>query len=317
MYTVTIEWDGEKPPTTFYNRLKKLGLYVRGDKELSPLARRMRRAEERNTTNETIGKAVIVQEGIVVCESESLAREIFLLARYLGARVVQLNRSYSVDFVQSAEDAQIYEKLESTFGKRGRPSTPVADWVVTCMEQCCSTFDVPQARDVVSCPSCNGLRVKTRIGTLSSYKFPESSEGSLIERWIRHRFVRREFEVPGDNSVDTPNQTSGDIHLDKERKVVEMMENSPAFLQDLGALPENVAIRVLDGVFTARTYASADDRKESRLRTCLLLYEKGVDTMDVSLLEDANSVELIDASSIFTPQTIAGYWMVARKSSKL
>lgn len=307
MYRVTIEWDGSKPPTTFYNRLRRLGLRVRGDKELSPLARRV------NTDN----SAVIVQEGSISCESESLAREIFLMARYHGARVVQLDRSYSVDFVQSAEDAKIYEKLESTLGKRGRPSTPVADWVVTCMEQCCSSFDVPQARDVVSCPNCNGLRVKTRTGTLSAYKFPESTEGSLIARWIRHRFVRREFEVPGDNSVTTPQIISTDIGVDKERKIVEMMEQSTKFLQDLEKLPENVAIRTLDAVFAARTYSSVDDRKDSRLRTCLLLYEKGVDTMDVSLLEDNSHVELIDASSIFSPQTIAGYWLVARGKSSM
>jgi hypothetical protein len=60
-----------------------------------------------------------------------------------------------------------------------------------------------------------------------------------------------------------------------------------------------------------------DDRKDSRLRTCLLLYEKGVDTMDVSLLEDESNVELIDASSIFSPQTIAGYWLIARGKSSV
>ena len=306
MYRVTIEWDGNKPPTTFYNRLRKLGLFVRGDKELSPLARRV------NSDN----SAVIVQEGSISCESESLAREIFLMARYHGASVVQLDRSHSIDFVQSAEDARIYEKLESTLGKRGRPSTPLADWVVTCMEQCCTSHEVPQSRDVVSCPNCNGLRVKTRVGTLSSYKFPESTEGTLIARWIRHRFVRREFEVPGDNTVATPGHSSIDISIDKERNIVELMEGSTAFLQSLEDLPEDTAIRVLDGVFAARAYASVEDRKDARLRTCLLLYEKGAGATDVSLIEDDKVVDLIDASSIFLPQTVSGWWYTVRVAQK-
>jgi len=40
MFLVLIEWDGLQPPTSYYNRLKSLGIRVRGDKSEAPVVRR-------------------------------------------------------------------------------------------------------------------------------------------------------------------------------------------------------------------------------------------------------------------------------------
>lgn len=40
MFIAVIEWDGKQPPTTYYNRLRSMGLKVRGDKEKAPVVRR-------------------------------------------------------------------------------------------------------------------------------------------------------------------------------------------------------------------------------------------------------------------------------------
>ena len=72
-HLVVIEWDGMKPPTPFYHRVRRLTSGVRQDdsvdaRSVSPFARRA----ERNDT------AVIMQEGAIYCTSKSLARALAL-----------------------------------------------------------------------------------------------------------------------------------------------------------------------------------------------------------------------------------------------
>lgn len=296
MFIVLIEWDGETPPRTYYSRLHSLGYFVRGvddaRQKKSGVGPVKRRGEQ------TIG-GVIVQEGCIISASYSRAREVAALAKEEGASLVQFGNVEVEDYQMTVEDAMVYAKIEMILGQRGRPSSEKFKWVITCFEEMITTQTEEELRHVIHCPQCGGLNIKSRTGELQKYKFPET--GSVFERWLRHRFVEGSFEVPEEGNQLPPKLVDIVIAEPKEAATVEMMRNSADFLAHIEKLPLFTALNVLDGVLSARAYSLPDTRRTARVTACVHLFERGYPPSKVSLAEQVDKVDVLDASLLLTP----------------
>jgi hypothetical protein len=311
MYTAIIEWDGMKPPTTFYNRLRELGLKVRGDdknKEKTPLERRS-----------TGDGSVIVQEGAIFCSSKSLAREVAMLAHDLGAAVVYVGSMEPELFHASTEDAKIHARIQSVLGRRGRPTGEKVDWVITCLEEM-RTYEVLDKRHVVNCPKCHSVKIRARIGTQDAFIYPTGRSAtltSIVDNWQRHRFSQQQFEKPiTDGATSKVPARLPSIAEDEERRIVEIMRNSPDFLSDLNLLPVETAADILDAVLGSRAHYAYEDRRDSRVRACIKLFERGINSSEVNLAEDDKAVDILDASAMIGTRDVTSLWFLARNKAK-
>lgn len=296
-YVVIMEWDGEKPPNTYYNRLRKMGLIVRGkdpQKEMTPL---QRRAQQEG--------AVIAQEGAIITASRSLAREIAALATEEGARSVQIVEGEPIDYYMDAADVQVMNRVEAIYGRRGRPSGEKVKWTVTCMEEAKTYPANNEEYAVINCPFCSGLVTRSRQGEPDIWKFPDS--GDVFDGWVRHRFVHGEFEVPNEGGSEPPVDVN--IQHKLEAATVEIMRNSAGFREQIGKMPRNMAAKVCDAVLCARTHLPVEDRKDRRLRSAIYLFERGVDPTKVSLIERVKEVDILDAGAVIKSDNAAQIWL--------
>jgi len=296
-YIVVIEWDGDKPPNTYYNRLRKMGLIVRGkdpQKEMSPLQRRAMKEG-----------AVIAQEGAIITASRSLAREVAALASEEGARSVQISEGDPVDYFMDAADVQVMNRVEAIYGRRGRPSGEKTKWVVTCMEEGKTYPAENEEYAVINCPYCRGLVTRSRQGEPDIWKFPDS--GDVFDGWMRHRFTHGEFEVPEEGGNEPPAKVI--ITHKLEAATVEIMRNSARFQEQISKLPRNTAAKICDTVLCARLHSPLEVRKDRRLRACIYLFERGVNPADVSMIEKANEVDILEAGAIIGSQQAAQLWL--------
>lgn len=306
IWTVVMEWDGEKPPTTYYNRLHSYGFRVRGDKEKNPIARRVPWWNAASS----MGKGVIIQESVVVCDSESLARLIYDTAVNNGAKNVQMFSGDAVDKRLTVEDAKIMAEIEGKLGRRGRPAKDSkVNWVVTCYEKC-NTQTVEESVHVVNCPCCGGTRIYAREGEMPSYKFPS---GDIFDAWKRHRFASGRFEVANDGDQEPPQSVA--ISDAKEAKTIEVIRKSKGLLNRLSMVNPRIARSILDAVFASRTYLGEELRQEARVRAFVDMTKRGAGTTDVSLIESNDHFDLIDAAAVIGPAKIASLWETTKEKS--
>lgn len=181
---VLIEWDGNKPPTTWYNRLRSMNLRVMGDKKQSPLDRR------------ACGSGVIYQEGMIMVNTPEQAVMISNIAKGLGAKNVVVGELSLTDASASANDMKVLDSI----GKRGRPSKSDEELrqephVMTCLWEL-------ESRDVVLgelknehvCPVCGSTSIALRKGERRSFKPYE--KGDIFDYWLKTHFVSGEYEKP-------------------------------------------------------------------------------------------------------------------------
>lgn len=321
MYLVLIEWDGQKPPTTYYNRMRReLGLSLNSRYDLDrqripdPLARRRR---ENNGWRTDYGQeSITFQEGAVLCTSNSLARTVFMMAKEFGAKNVQMFSANSIDFHLTTTDAEIMSSIEAKAGQRGRKSKSqqLSDWAVTCYEEQV-TFLVKESYYVISCPSCSSTNVNATIGEVPLFEIPTGIP--VFEAWVRHRFARGHYEVPHTGSgIVAPARKLDEIAEEDERKTVEKMSASGKLMQEVAWIEQATnqlqAMRILDSVFAARCKMMREVRREARAQTCVKLYERGVDPGQASVIENDHEFDVIDGAFV-DPTRIAGLWMRAIK----
>jgi hypothetical protein len=302
-YAVLIEWDGSKPPTKFYRRIHTWGLEVGRTKEKSesPLERRAKYSRE--------DVAFVFQEGCVICKSEQFARRVYMLALEMGAKTASWGKMFTEEFVLTKEDAEIFNRTEDACGRRGRrPKEDTHPWIVTCHE-CAATYIKGEAAYCVACPECGSGRIKTRPGdAVESYKYPENT--GLLDAWKRLRFTRGEFEVcPTTGDSEPPAEVN--VTNKDESRTIALIAANPEFVDHASRLPRHIAMQVVDAAFLSRTYMSTDARTEARMRTCMLLFQKGVTPDKVALLEDPLKFDLIDCAAIMGEDQAAKAWMEA------
>lgn len=297
-YIVVLEWDGDKPPTTFYNRMRKLGLLVRGDKDISPLKRRA-----------MYEGSVIAQEGAIICSSQSLANLVAIYAQQDGAKNVMIATATPVEFHASQDDVNVLNKVEAIYGKRGRPSGEKQNWAITCLEECKSYQSEDEAYAVGNCPYCRGAVIKTIPGDIPVWKMPD---GDVFEAWTRHRFAGGEFFISHESDQAAEPPAKANITHVAEAKTVEMMRNSADFIVAINKMPRHTAIRVLDAVLASRTHMRYETRKENRVKSAIYLFERNADPKKVSLSEPTDKVDLLDAGTIAGAENIGSLWLSIR-----
>lgn len=181
VYLLVIEWDGNRPPTRWYNRLASLGLYIRGSKEQSPLARRK------------APTGVVHQEGALFLESLSQAKTLALLAKSMGAVTVTVGETRILNTLMTNQDRDALTRIHTTLGRRGRP--PKDDnYAVTCHD-CLHTTEV-LGQEPPNCELCGSFRITVRQGKKVRLKSITDQDMPLMRQWLNTRFVTGVWEEP-------------------------------------------------------------------------------------------------------------------------
>jgi hypothetical protein len=331
---VILEWDGGKPPTTFYKRLHNLGLRVRGDKSVGPIERRQAYVDKEAAVSEyhqtykndflvdirsgnireslsNDSSAVIVQEGAIICASASLASVVAAIAMNCGAKNIMLGTTTIDKYVMTEEDAKILNYVESVYGRKGRPTADKVQqvWVVTCYEEGRSyPF---YGKEIVTCPHCSGLKVAGRQGD-PNFVRPIQQGENVFEYWVQSRFITGYFEKPGYKKGDNENIlaaiTRPTITLDEEKKVVDMIEQ--AYIKGFAidglkmSLSDMTHVDMFDAILSARAHLTKDQRKKERVNAIAkILTNPKVDASKIRFNESPNAVDLLDASAILAVHT--------------
>lgn len=314
-HVVIIEWDGQKPPTRYYNRLARL---VAGNEDVTTGAIRGKGHEiadviERRTLADNPG-GIVAQEGCVICMSESLALQIASYVKYEIAPDMEKPVTVAIGKVEldynlslSAELSPVFDRAEEIMAKRGRRAK-ASPWVVTCRE--CLHASPVIASQPLNCPNCGGLRISSRKGQPVSYK---DSQDPIFDFWARTRFAGSGFETAEiAEDGQTPPEFAELLSIDATEKVDRAVKaiQSSDLPQTLQAMDRATAIAILDAIFVAKAYYSPEARQTARVEAVAKYFEKharsgiapqmvsiaeiGVDLLDTALIMGADrAVELM------------------------
>lgn len=307
MYVVIIEWDGDIPPRTYYSRMHALGLRVRvGDKkkEVSPIARRARG-----------DGSVVAQEGAVMCASESLARLVATYAVEDGAAMVRYAYVPEFnDFYVQTEDAKVFQRMESIYGRRGRPTGEKVDCTVQCWE-CAKSYPYPEQEyleKAATCPTCMGVRVRQRVGDPYGYQMPKGVD--ILEAWAMTRFSTGEYEYATvDDAYGTaPSFVESNIIDDLQADTFAKLRKSADFLNKVRQLPEVTQMRVLDAAYVSHLMYTEAERRDSRVQTCVKLYEQGVSPAQAPLIEKVGEIDVLSVSRILPIEQVVNLFKAVK-----
>lgn len=188
---VVFEFDGKQPNGTFYDRLHSLGIYSRGgnrEEYDSPLARR----NSRNTKN----KALVFQEGFILCANRDVASAVANFADEAGASAVWVGMVSMTEFRMTESDVRAWEGFKKSTGRRGpKPAHEKGRYTVTCFQENAS-FEVELDSIPFNCPSCGSFHFTSRKGKQRAYAQPKDwGTVDLWQYWLATRFDR-DFEIP-------------------------------------------------------------------------------------------------------------------------
>jgi hypothetical protein len=317
LHIVGIEWDGQRPPTKWYRRLDELTGGIRGksnDKEVSPIERRF---------DETKG-GLILQEGLILCQSYYLARELALYARdtigreliwkggkpptvYIGEALV------SNVFSANREDEALLSRMEKTLGKRGKK--PGKEWYsITCIE-CMESYSSKVPKDhVVNCPKCGSLKIHWRTGKTRNFR--DTGE-DIVKFWKRVRFHGTHWEPAQIAILDQETETFPeppeleDLLIGaREHETITLIENSDQVLhvaQKLAETNRHEAIDFLDAVFVGKTHLPTKIRSKSRIAAATEYFLKGGDPQFGIMGEIPNQADVLDAAPLLGETRTANY----------
>lgn len=324
-HVVVIEWDGEQPPTRWYDRMHALAGTVRGDKEMSVIERRT-------------DKGLIVQEGCILCPSESLAKTLAVLARdEFEARHVMIGKTKLTDaFGVSRQDHEILQRVEARLGRRGRPPAKKY-FALTCLEEM-ESYTVLSSGPY-QCPSCKGLRIHARQGTNMAYYLEKPTDLSPFDLWVETRFRAGTWEpsvvkINGDVLGQEEDLIIGDpeslryedeegkvrirpyfhfvpgvfdleIYSDKEAAIVDALRNSP-IVERQEEIPMDILFIILDAILVNRVYMSETDRTRSRIEAAQVYFRRGGSPTGISLIE-MPTPDLLSAAGPIDPDVVAKY----------
>ena len=251
---VIIEWGGKKPSSSWYNRLHSYGLYSRSpkstDNEFSLLEWR---ASQRGSSKMESRRGVILQEGLIVVNSLTLAEDIARWAKNENkAALVQIGHMTVSDFTMSERDFAVFDKLQSAVSKRG-PKV-VGDsgfYAVTCFDDV-KTYSIEADSLPVMCPMCGGSNVQSRMGQLHIYQQYSKILGDMDDYWKGTRFSEGVFEVPVLKANDTQFYP-----VPKENVSIKLPDlDCPKLLHDAQAEPDEY-FHLMDVVYCVSTMQPA------------------------------------------------------------
>jgi len=333
-WMVVIEWDGDKPPTSFYNRVRKLTSGVRQtDKVGSPFSRRA----------EVDVRAVHMQEGAILCMSKSLARALALLAQEYGAINVDVAEVKNLSpVVATEEDLQALQRIRNTLGRRGRPPRKYRRWkTVTCYEEIVSRH-YETDDDIINCEVCGSLDITVTYPNVIAGAddvgetfFREFEDETLFDTWMRLRVLQHGgvtfplliFDKDSVGEFEPMPRFQSDISLSDESPwyVEEVPRSFPqpekdilgkmylsclTFLDYFADQPDKI-IEILDGIFVSRYKYPPEERLEGRLQAlslAMLLYPQI--SKDYLLAIDEDKVDFFDAAPAVEPRRLVDLFTI-------
>ena len=286
VYSLIIEWDGNRPPTRWYNRLQALGLFIRGSKEQTPLARR------KSPTG------VVHQEGALFLESLSQAKTLALLARDMGAVTVTIGETRILDMMMSMEDRAALARIRATLGRRGRP--PKEDYFSTTCRDCLHTVE-SYGQEPPNCVLCGSFRISVRVG--KRVRIKEITGDTLMRQWLNSRFVTGSWEEPElvQDGADTKQVEYNDLDVQVQtaiHNVLGVSRGGTTLLSQLSDALKNdrvdqkKALRYLDVAYRV-VQLDIRERLDQRAHAIADWYRKG-NTQEVSLFVDEENVDAFD-----------------------
>ena len=316
VYSVIIEWNGETPPTTWYNRLSqiagfKVGRKSKDLKSASPLA-------DRGTDF-----GVVAQEGAIICSSLSLARTLAALAkeglhiagrkgapsRHVFPTEVIVSEMQILDYEVTEEDREALRRIQKVHGRRGQPDKAgEVVHTITCMEEL--TSYTKTARGVANCPHCGGTQVRVRKGERHAFADPG---GAIWAAWMQTRFAHGVFEIPAVGDEIAP--PAGKLDKAKESEIVARLISSQLMPEIEGIGDRQEAFTILDGLFVARAYMNKDRRTDARLKALMTYFKRGGSIESVSLVEPDNEFDWFDLASTMGPDTAIHHAMSSQEFS--
>ena len=330
-HIVLIEWDGKKPPTTWYNRLKKFGLVIRGaGKDGDPTDRRRQmsgmisggdvwkrdqglhgRYSIGNTAGPNVKRAhriewdgfsVVTQEGAIRCKSKALAQMLGALARHHGAAHVSVFTSEAIEATSASDAAAL--KLEAALSKRGRKSADAFDWVVVCLDEL-KTYSVKDANEVVVCPNCKSPQIKIRVGAVSRFAFPRSAD--VGSGWLATRFAHGSFEAPpasAGRGKPAPEAEEVTVNVEREDLDAQAVAAAP-WASALATYDQALALRIMDAVFVARVFHRKADINDARIHAITKYFKNGGDPALVNMAT-SKKPDIFDAAVVLGPDVTVG-----------
>jgi len=332
-WMVVIEWDGDKPPTSFYNRVRKLTSGVRQtDKVGSPFSRRA----------EVDVRAVHMQEGAILCMSKSLARALALLAQEYGAINVDVAEVVNLSpVVATEEDLQALQRIRNTLGRRGRPPRKYRRWkTITCFEEIVSRHRETD-EDIINCEECGSLDIAVTYPNVIAgadniertfFRELDFEDETLFDTWLRLRaqqhggitFPQILFDEDDEDSVgyfEPMPYYMHDTHVEHQsiphsfpqpqKDLLNMMYHSCLTFLDYFADQPDKIIEILDGIFVSRYKYPAEERLEGRLQAlslAMLLYPEI--SKDYLLAIQDDKVDFFDAAPAIDPRRLVDLFAI-------
>ena len=303
-FLVIVEWDGVKPPTSYYNRLKYMTTRVRGDDSIGPIARR--------SQNNHGSEALILQEGVFLCSDLSQAKVIAMIAQNYGAAYVQISETTVIAdniITATGEDVAAMERVTDILGKRGHPYDE-RTWAVTCLVDVVVNEEV--SRGVIKCPACGATAIRVREGSPAKYSVP--TDVGTFEAWARLRFFNGSYEVPllGKGYKKPPANYKITNNIDKD--IFDLMAASD--FEKLDYLTFRDGFAILDAIFLSRLMNEHAYRQKRRVQAIAYTLINYPDAGGIRMAERSDVVDLFDASSRYNPQYIAAWWLQMHNATK-
>lgn len=284
---VAIEWDGNPPRMTWYDRLHRKGIRVRGGENNefpSPLARRQ------SLDKENFHNGIVYQEGLYLVRNESLAKELAFEAQQFGASSVMIGHLFMSVFTAGAADIEVLQNYFQATSKRGRkPIEQAGTYTVTCLDELL-TYEAELEMTPMDCPVCHSFRFFAHSGKQKIYQTPKwDGIDNLFEYWLCSRFDENGvFEIPllkkatRDDILFVPPLVP---HTDMLEPVV--------YLPDAVKMPSELQLQVWDACYSI-AQMSETDRTHARLNVLGAYWNAGGDDTDFSMSEPEGAFDLID-----------------------
>jgi hypothetical protein len=283
---VAMEWDGNPPRMTWYDRLHKKGIWVRGgdaEEFKSPMARRA----SRDVHNHANG--VVFQEGLYLVRNEDMAQELAYEAQQFGAVNIIHGRIFMNAFVVAEQDAEPLERYFKQSSKRGRkPVEQAGDYVVTCLDELL-TYETKLDATPWACPTCNSRNFQARMGNAKTYPLPKWNKiTDLWTYWLCSRFdAQGIFEMP----IYEP--AMGSIAAQPPTVPYVQMDEPIFCLPDEVKITHELQMRMWDASYSLSRY-SEDDRVQGRLGVLAAYWNAGGQNTDYVMAIPDDCYDLID-----------------------
>lgn len=204
-YMLVVEWNGAHPPTSWYNKLHSMGLWVRP----------RRNAENRESTlqarKRSSSNGLVLQEGVIIVNNEADLEELSRAARHLGAKTV-LAGIASIEQSADRDDLAAVASFES---KEIQVFRKARTHLLTCLEEL-ATHEI--GTRVSACPKCRTSNIILRPDAIPYRVNPYPMKAiSLFDFFVAARFWKGPNADPSyefnqfDDTLPGPDKTDFNI----------------------------------------------------------------------------------------------------------